>query len=111
MLYIDNTTFIFRKNILATDLALYFGNQKFVSGLLEKDQFNIDNPEHRDALFAMMMTGADLCAVPKPWRTMDKTIDYLYDEFWMQVNYLSYKSVNVEILLQLLIFICSSQKY
>lgn len=46
----------------------------------------MDIPEHRNSLIALMMTGADLCATSKPWKTQAKTIQYLYEEFWMQVS-------------------------
>lgn len=73
-----------RHNIIATDLALYFGNQKYLAALIEKDEFSMSIPEHREALMALMMTGADLCAVPKPWDTQRRTAEYLYEEFWAQ---------------------------
>ncbi|XP_053400578.1 cAMP and cAMP-inhibited cGMP 3',5'-cyclic phosphodiesterase 10A-like [Mercenaria mercenaria] len=73
-----------RQTIIATDLSLYFGNQKYLANLLEKEEFSMDIPEHRDALIALMMTGADLCAVPKPWETQKHTAECLYEEFWIQ---------------------------
>lgn len=76
---------ICRKNIIATDLALYFGNQKFMTRLLENNEFDASVPTHRDTMLALMMTGADLCAIPKPWDTQEKTVDDLYHEFFQQV--------------------------
>ena len=73
-----------RKNIIATDLALYFPNQKHLAGLIENNSFDMNVLEHREALLSLMMTGADLCAVSKPWETQRKTTDDLYEEFYRQ---------------------------
>ena len=73
-----------RKNIIATDLALYFGRQKFLAGLIENNTFDIEEDSHREALLSVMMTGADLCAVSKPWETQRQTTDNLYEEFYRQ---------------------------
>ena len=73
-----------RKHILATDLALYFPNQKFLAGLIEKNSFDMNDLEHREALLSFMMTAADLCAVPKPWETQQRTTEFLYEEFYRQ---------------------------
>ena len=78
--------FGFRKNIIATDLALYFANQKFLSNLISTGEFNSGVTDHRDAMLSLMMTGADLCAVTKPWHTQGRTVRYLYNEFFHQVG-------------------------
>ncbi|XP_052792233.1 cAMP and cAMP-inhibited cGMP 3',5'-cyclic phosphodiesterase 10A-like [Mya arenaria] len=73
-----------RDNILATDLALYFGNQKTICGLLDSEKFSLSEVDHRRALMSLMMTGADLCAITKPWETQRGMVDALYEEFYMQ---------------------------
>lgn len=73
-----------KNNIIATDLALYFGKQKFLSGLIEKNAFSMEELEHRETLFSVMMTGADLCACAKPWETQMWTTEILYEEFYKQ---------------------------
>ncbi|KAH3831148.1 hypothetical protein DPMN_104410 [Dreissena polymorpha] len=73
-----------RKNIIATDLSLYFTNQKFLTGLIERKEFNPEVGAHRHGLLALMMTGADLCAIAKPWHTQQRTAKFIYDEFFMQ---------------------------
>ncbi|KAL4229999.1 hypothetical protein ACF0H5_010387 [Mactra antiquata] len=73
-----------RLNILATDLATYFDNQKYLKGLIEADEFDLNIKDHRKALHSLMMTGADLVAVPKPWETQKRNVESLYNEFWIQ---------------------------
>ena len=75
---------LIRQHIIATDLALYFGKQKFLAGLIETNTFDYDEPTHREPLLQLMMSGADLCAVSKPWETQIKTTDFLYEEFYRQ---------------------------
>jgi cAMP and cAMP-inhibited cGMP 3',5'-cyclic phosphodiesterase 10 len=58
-----------RHHIIATDLALYFGNQKTLAGYIQDGTFNIKDKGMRRQLMALMMTGADLCACAKPWNT------------------------------------------
>ncbi|VDI45847.1 cAMP and cAMP-inhibited cGMP 3',5'-cyclic phosphodiesterase 10 [Mytilus galloprovincialis] len=73
-----------RHNILATDLALYFANQKTLSGYIKDGTFDIETPHMRTHAKALMMTGADLCACAKPWATQQETTKNLYDEFYFQ---------------------------
>ena len=75
-----------RKFIIATDLATFFPNSKFLNGLLDNNEFKVNNPTHRDALFMLMLTSADLCAICKPWETQKKTAQLIYEEFYMQVT-------------------------
>lgn len=63
-----------RQAIIATDLALYFGNQKTLSNLIDTESFEFENNEHRRLLKAIMMTGCDLCAVCKPWVLQQETV-------------------------------------
>jgi cAMP and cAMP-inhibited cGMP 3',5'-cyclic phosphodiesterase 10 len=73
-----------RHHIIATDLALYFGNQKTLAGYIQDGTFNIKDKGMRRQLMALMMTGADLCACAKPWNTQQETTKNLYDEFYFQ---------------------------
>ena len=75
---------LIKKHIIATDLALYFGKQKFLAGLIEHNTFDMEDPNHREGMLQMMMTGADLCACAKPWETQMRTTDILYEEFYRQ---------------------------
>ncbi|KAL4230000.1 cAMP and cAMP-inhibited cGMP 3' [Mactra antiquata] len=81
--YRDILNFI-RTVIINTDLALYFPNNKFLSGLIEKDEFDIKLKPHRDGLISLIMTASDLCAITKPWETQKKTAKLIYEEFYMQ---------------------------
>lgn len=75
---------LIRHNIIATDLALYFGNQKTLSGYITENTFDIKDPTMRKQAMALMMTGADLCACCKPWSTQAETTKNLYNEFYFQ---------------------------
>ncbi|KAK6170774.1 hypothetical protein SNE40_019084 [Patella caerulea] len=70
--------------IIATDLALYFSIQKVIANLIEDGTFDITVPEMRSHLLSLMMTGADLCAVSKPWETQHETAAEIYEEFYCQ---------------------------
>lgn len=70
--------------ILATDLALYFPNQKTLTKQLDDNIFNIQDPDCKKKAISIMMTGADLCAISKPWETQGLTVDFLYEEFYDQ---------------------------
>lgn len=101
-----------RRNILATDLALYFEKQKYVSNLLKNNEFNATISAHRDGVLSLMMTGADLCAVAKPWETQARTVEFLYNEFFEQVGHRLFLSGNssffpsVWLALFLFVFLC-----
>ncbi|XP_062608258.1 cAMP and cAMP-inhibited cGMP 3',5'-cyclic phosphodiesterase 10A-like [Saccostrea cucullata] len=75
---------LLRNHIIATDLALYFTNQKEASKRLEEGTFDMSDPTARACCEALMMTAADLCAVAKPWDTQIETVDRLYNEFYQQ---------------------------
>ncbi|XP_060064036.1 cAMP and cAMP-inhibited cGMP 3',5'-cyclic phosphodiesterase 10A-like [Ylistrum balloti] len=70
--------------ILATDLALYFTNQKTISKQLSEGAFDLEDHASKMKTIALMMTGADLCAISKPWDTQGITVDFLYEEFYDQ---------------------------
>ncbi|KAL5012133.1 hypothetical protein ScPMuIL_010684 [Solemya velum] len=73
-----------RENIMATDLALYFINQKSISQELKDGKFDITNLDMRRQLRSLMMTGADLCSICKPWDIQVKTANLIYQEFYSQ---------------------------
>ncbi|XP_072437118.1 cAMP and cAMP-inhibited cGMP 3',5'-cyclic phosphodiesterase 10A isoform X2 [Chiloscyllium punctatum] len=73
---------IIRKAIIATDLALYFGNRKQISDLLQAGALDINNQTHRDRVIGLMMTACDLCSVTKLWPVCRATTDDIYAEFW-----------------------------
>ncbi|XP_078261890.1 cAMP and cAMP-inhibited cGMP 3',5'-cyclic phosphodiesterase 10A isoform X3 [Rhinoraja longicauda] len=60
----ENLLEIIRKAIIATDLALYFGNRK------------------QDKVIGLMMTACDLCSVTKLWPVTRTTTNDIYSEFW-----------------------------
>ncbi|OWF36193.1 cAMP and cAMP-inhibited cGMP 3',5'-cyclic phosphodiesterase 10A-like [Mizuhopecten yessoensis] len=70
--------------ILATDLALYFPNQKAITKQLDESTFDLQETAAKKQAIALMMTGADLCAISKPWETQGVTVDFLYEEFYDQ---------------------------
>ncbi|XP_078413729.1 cAMP and cAMP-inhibited cGMP 3',5'-cyclic phosphodiesterase 10A [Cetorhinus maximus] len=73
---------IIRKAIIATDLALYFGNRKQLADLLEAGALDINNQTHRDRMIGLMMTACDLCSVTKFWPVCKATTNDIYSEFW-----------------------------
>lgn len=91
----SSVVLFFRKYIIATDLATFFPNQKFLTGLLDNNELDINNPVHRDGVFSLIMTSSDLCAICKPWETQKKTAQLIYDEFYMQVIKLKVLDQNV----------------
>uniref|UniRef100_A0A8C5MJW0 Phosphodiesterase n=1 Tax=Leptobrachium leishanense TaxID=445787 RepID=A0A8C5MJW0_9ANUR len=75
---------IIRKAIIATDLALYFGNRKHLEDLHQTGALNFNNQGHRDRLFGLMMTACDLCSVTKLWPVTRQIADDIYAEFWVE---------------------------
>lgn len=75
---------LIRHHIIATDLALYFTNQKILTKALEDNVYDIQDESLRKTTKALMMTGADLCAISKPWDTQGRTVTGLYNEFYLQ---------------------------
>ena len=55
-----------------------------MSAALEKGPVDLADDEIRMKAKALMMTGADLCAISKPTETQPLTVEKLYDEFYMQ---------------------------
>ncbi|KAJ3279886.1 cGMP-specific 3',5'-cyclic phosphodiesterase [Borealophlyctis nickersoniae] len=74
----------FEHAILATDLALHFGNKGKVAKLVEEKSFDKGNPAHRDLLRGLVMTCSDLSSMTKPWERAQRTADHVYEEFFLQ---------------------------
>ncbi|XP_054675162.1 cAMP and cAMP-inhibited cGMP 3',5'-cyclic phosphodiesterase 10A isoform X2 [Grus americana] len=75
---------IIRKAIIATDLALYFGNRKQLEELHQTGALNLKNQAHRDRVIGLMMTACDLCSVTKLWPVTRLTANDIYAEFWAE---------------------------
>ncbi|TRZ17150.1 hypothetical protein HGM15179_009945, partial [Zosterops borbonicus] len=75
---------IIRKAIIATDLALYFGNRKQLEELHQTGALNLKNQTHRDRVIGLMMTACDLCSVTKLWPVTRLTANDIYAEFWAE---------------------------
>ncbi|XP_038056910.1 probable 3',5'-cyclic phosphodiesterase pde-5 isoform X1 [Patiria miniata] len=73
-----------RHAILATDLALFFGNKAKLKVIVEAGQFSWTNPEHRSYVRALTMTACDLAANTKPWLIQQQTVKVIFDEFYQQ---------------------------
>uniref|UniRef100_A0A2I2YJR4 Phosphodiesterase n=1 Tax=Gorilla gorilla gorilla TaxID=9595 RepID=A0A2I2YJR4_GORGO len=75
---------IIRKAIIATDLALYFGNRKQLEEMYQTGSLNLNNQSHRDRVIGLMMTACDLCSVTKLWPVTKLTANDIYAEFWAE---------------------------
>ncbi|XP_008833340.1 cAMP and cAMP-inhibited cGMP 3',5'-cyclic phosphodiesterase 10A isoform X1 [Nannospalax galili] len=75
---------IIRKAIIATDLALYFGNRKQLEEMYQTGSLNLHNQSHRDRVIGLMMTACDLCSVTKLWPVTQLTANDIYAEFWAE---------------------------
>ncbi|XP_046885160.1 cAMP and cAMP-inhibited cGMP 3',5'-cyclic phosphodiesterase 10A isoform X4 [Hypomesus transpacificus] len=75
---------IIRKAIIATDLALYFGNRKQLAEMLTTGSLDLSNHIHRDRVIGLMMTACDLCSVTKLWPITRLTANDIYAEFWAE---------------------------
>nr|XP_046210900.1 cAMP and cAMP-inhibited cGMP 3',5'-cyclic phosphodiesterase 10A-like [Oncorhynchus gorbuscha] len=75
---------VIHKAIIATDLALYFGNRKQLAELLSTGSLDLDNHQHRDRVIGLMMTACDLCSVTKLWSITRLTANDIYAEFWAE---------------------------
>ncbi|XP_020914824.1 probable 3',5'-cyclic phosphodiesterase pde-5 isoform X2 [Exaiptasia diaphana] len=70
--------------ILATDLALFFGNKAKLKDLVDKGTFSWEDQEHRRLLRAICMTGCDLSACTKPWNIQYEIVKVIYQEFYAE---------------------------
>ncbi|KAG7262917.1 hypothetical protein CRUP_025751 [Coryphaenoides rupestris] len=75
---------IMRKAIIATDLALYFGNRQQLAEMLNTRGLDFNNHTHRDRVIGLMMTACDLCSVTKLWPITRLTANDIYAEFWAE---------------------------
>ncbi|XP_064220323.1 cAMP and cAMP-inhibited cGMP 3',5'-cyclic phosphodiesterase 10A-like [Aotus nancymaae] len=75
---------IIRKAIIATDLALYFGNRKQLEEIYQTGSLNLNNQSHRDRVIDLMMTACDLCSVTKLWPVTKLMAKDIYAEFWAE---------------------------
>ncbi|KAK6301410.1 hypothetical protein J4Q44_G00274630, partial [Coregonus suidteri] len=75
---------VIHKAIIATDLALYFGNRKQLAELLTTGALDLNNHQHRDRVIGLMMTACDLCSVTKLWSITRLTANDIYAEFWAE---------------------------
>ncbi|XP_071150594.1 probable 3',5'-cyclic phosphodiesterase pde-5 isoform X23 [Mytilus edulis] len=73
-----------RQCILATDLALFFGNRARLQEVSDKNEFSWDDSEHRHVLMAISMTACDLCSMYKPWDVQLQVVNVIMEEFWLQ---------------------------
>jgi len=70
--------------ILATDLALFFGNKSKLKDLVDNGEFSWENQEHRKLLRAICMTACDLSACTKPWEIQLEIVKVIYQEFYAE---------------------------
>ncbi|CAI9726207.1 3 3' [Octopus vulgaris] len=75
---------IMKECILATDLALFFGNRDKLRKIVDDSAFIWEDKEHRKLLRSITMTGADLCASAKPWDIQKETVKVVFEEFYAQ---------------------------
>ncbi|KAK2149571.1 hypothetical protein LSH36_446g02072 [Paralvinella palmiformis] len=73
-----------RHCILATDLALFFGNRAKLKDIVDGGNFNWQNKEHKEMLMAASMTACDLCSMYKPWELQVELVNIIMEEFWQQ---------------------------
>ncbi|KAL4235697.1 hypothetical protein ACF0H5_004090 [Mactra antiquata] len=73
-----------RNCILATDLALFFGNKAKLKDIADKNELAWEDFDHRRLVHAIVMTGCDLVASAKPWKIQLDTVKYIFEEFYQQ---------------------------
>ncbi|XP_046859882.1 probable 3',5'-cyclic phosphodiesterase pde-5 [Xenia sp. Carnegie-2017] len=70
--------------ILATDLAVFFGNKGKLKQLLDAKKFSWKEYEHTKLVQAIAMTGCDLSACTKPWTAQFATVTVIFQEFYAE---------------------------
>ncbi|EDV24450.1 uncharacterized protein TRIADDRAFT_25862, partial [Trichoplax adhaerens] len=70
--------------IIATDLALYFGNRSTLQKLVDNKEFDWNIQRHRSRVRGLAMTACDLIAVAKPWKYQFETVKQIFAEFYDQ---------------------------
>ncbi|XP_052776566.1 probable 3',5'-cyclic phosphodiesterase pde-5 isoform X2 [Mya arenaria] len=73
-----------RNSILATDLAMFFGNKAKLKDIADRNGLSWKDDEHRRLVHAIVMTGCDLVASAKPWKMQLDTVKYIFEEFYQQ---------------------------
>ncbi|KAK3740158.1 hypothetical protein QZH41_014087, partial [Actinostola sp. cb2023] len=84
-----------KHSILSTDLAVNFKQRPKFFALVENEQFDPKNMDHRDMLKAMMMTACDLNGTTKPWEIQKGVVNLVTREFFEQGD-LERERLNVE---------------
>ena len=72
------------KLILATDMAHHFKMVKDVGLLLDENNFNLENSEHKLYSLQLLLKVADISNVSRPFKIADKWCDVLMEEFFRQ---------------------------
>ncbi|KAH7984332.1 hypothetical protein HPB52_019439 [Rhipicephalus sanguineus] len=75
---------IVEEAILATDLAVYFRKRGQFFKLVENDEYQWANCDHRELLRNMLMTACDIGAITKPWDVQRVVADLVTMEFFQQ---------------------------
>jgi len=75
---------LWKHSIIATDLALYFGNRTTLQALHDDDRLELDTSDHKARVRALMMTCCDLCAVTKAWHVQHSVVELINQEFYNQ---------------------------
>ncbi|XP_070395651.1 dual 3',5'-cyclic-AMP and -GMP phosphodiesterase 11 isoform X2 [Dermacentor albipictus] len=75
---------IVEEAILATDLAVYFRKRGQFFKLVENDEYQWTNSDHRELLRNMLMTACDIGAITKPWDVQRVVADLVTMEFFQQ---------------------------
>uniref|UniRef100_F7BQ75 Phosphodiesterase n=1 Tax=Ciona intestinalis TaxID=7719 RepID=F7BQ75_CIOIN len=78
----EKAMYVLKEAILATDLALYFGNRGQIEELLTQGEFDFDNQQHRTSAIGLMMTACDLSSSAKDWSVTRQNLLDLHYEFW-----------------------------
>jgi hypothetical protein len=81
--------------ILATDMAHHFRLVKTLNELVDGEQLDMANDEHRLLVMQMLLKVADISNVSRPFDIADKWCDVLCDEFFRQGD--SEKSQGIEL--------------
>ncbi|XP_045160110.2 probable 3',5'-cyclic phosphodiesterase pde-5 isoform X3 [Mercenaria mercenaria] len=82
-----------RSCILATDLALFFGNKAKLKDIADRNELVWEDYEHRNLVMTLCMTACDLCAMYKPWNTQLDLVFVIMEEFWQQGDEEKAKSI------------------
>lgn len=70
--------------ILATDLAVYFRRRGSFFKLINSEEYDWRDDNHRELLRAMLMTACDVAAITKPWEIQRVVAELVASEFFQQ---------------------------